>query len=625
MPHRKQGFSKLLRFSEILYLFLIFLSYYLLFLSRSGEARTVWGVLHPAFIPALFVATSFLVVISLSSEKMSYKLVFIIVHSVLVHSFFSIIFPAGDLSGQQMILGRIRGIYNNQIVHGFYPWTEETLSPFRVFQSFRGEYLQAAITVVLARMSKIDLLGIHLFLVPVLWGIFTPIAACLTTLTLTQNEKAAVLASVLISAFPYTIYFGAVSVPNSLGFIFFFYAVYFMLRNLNSNDSKTKFLMLAFCFFSFLSHSLTGIMSFSLLLLTLAFKSYKDEKSPPLASRFLLLPSFVLSASILPLSLIYLRLFRPLTYTVFTLDKLYESPFEESVRVFLLGELANGFDLGTILLVVLGPLLALSYMIYLLCKSKRNQTPRSRVQIYFLIAAFLIMLVDYRILKLFMDGVPFNEERLWVFRDFLAVPFVALATYGVLSSISTFLKTDYSSTVSFKGLKILSKSKIIRVLGLLFSVNVLMPVVLSGWITFSLSAAYPQVAPLQTTWYELEAVRFIEENTHEEYVVIGDLWTIYAGEVIVGINNPKAYYFAEFDKTGHDLLVNMTRDPSQKWMLLAMDLTNTKVAYFIVTEPRFGIEEFNSTVAKALQNGLKVYGPSGGFGNGKLYVFYYEE
>jgi hypothetical protein len=179
--------------------------------------------------------------------------------------------------------------------------------------------------------------------------------------------------------------------------------------------------------------------------------------------------------------------------------------------------------------------------------------------------------------------------------------------------------------MSFRGLRILPKSKIVRVLGLLFCTNILMPVVLGGWITLSLSVAYPQVAPLQTTWYELEAVRFIEENTHEEYVVIGDLWTIYAGEVIVGINNPEAYYFEESDKTGHDLFSNMTRDPSPEWMLLAMDLTNTRVAYFVVTEPRLGAEGFNNTVDKARQNGLKAYGPPEGFGDGKLYIFYHEK
>lgn len=110
-----------------------------------------------------------------------------------------------------------------------------------------------------------------------------------------------------------------------------------------------------------------------------------------------------------------------------------------------------------------------------------------------------------------------------------------------------------------------------------------------------------------------------------QYVAIGDIWTIFAGEVIVGINNPRAYYFLEYNKIVHDLFVNMSRDHSPKWMLSAMNHTNTTVAYFIVTEPRLGTEEFNEVLSKARENSLQVYGRPEGFGNGKLYVFSYRK
>jgi len=606
---------------RVLYVCMVGLLFYLLFVSRSGEVHTVWEFMHPAFIPALLVATSLLLTILLSSEKVAYKLLFIIVHSVLIHSLFSIVFPAGDLSGQQMFLGRIRLVYDNAILHGWPPYPVESIV-YRIYQGFRGINFQAALSVVLARMFSIDLLWIHLSLVPVLWGVFTPIAAFLTTKTLGGNDKVAALSSLLLSVFPYVTYFGAISVYNSLGFIFFFYSLYFMLKNLDSNDSKTKFLMLAFSFFSLFSHYLTGIISFSLLLLTLAFKSYRGEKFPSITAKVSLVISFIFCASLLPLSFIYLSFFRPATYTAFTLDKFYELPFEEIVGLFLIGDLTYGFDLGTILLFVIGPALALLCMIYLIYNLRRNPNAKFRIHIYFLFAAFLMILVDYRILKLFMNGLPLNEERLWVFRGFIAVPFVALAIYAVVSSLKTFLKATSLPTVSLAGLKALPKRNVIRILSLLFTLNILIPLVLGGWITFSLSVAYPQWAPLQTTWYELEAVKFIEENTHEKYVVIGDVWTVYAGEVIVGVSNPRAYYFGEIDKTGFALFINMTRDPSPQWMLSAMDLTDTAVAYFIVTKPRLGTEEFSNTVSKALQNGLPVYAA---FGNGKLYIFYHEK
>lgn len=626
MTLSKQGLAKLLHLSEILYLFLVLLLFYLLSLSRTNEAHTVWEVLHLAFILTLFVASSLLLTILFTSEKVTYKLLFIIVHSVLIHSLFSIIFPAGDLSGQQMVLGRIRLIYDNAVLHGWPPWTVETV-PSQIYQWFRGENFQAALSVVFSRMTSIDIFWVHLFLIPVLWGFFTPIVAFLVTITLCGNDKVAVLSSLLLSAFPYLTYFGAISVPNSLGYIFFFYSLYFMLKNLDSNyDSKNTSLMLTFCFLSFLSHSLTGVMSFSFLFLAMAYKSYRSEKTAsPATAKISLAISFIFCASLLPISLVCIRFFTPARYTFFTLEKFYRLPVEEIVGLFFLGEFIYSFDLKTILLLLIGPLLALLYAIHLLIRFRRDPTAKYRTQITFLFLTYLIILIDYRILKLFMADLPFNEERLWVFDEFLASPFVALAIYSAISLLKRFLKARYAPTISTSNLKRLSKSSVIGVLRLLLTLNILIPALLAGWISFSLSAAYPQIAPLQTTWYELEAVKYIEENTKEKYVVIGDVWTIYAGEVIVGVNNPRAYYFLESNKTGHDLFVNMSRDPSLQWLLSALNRTNTSVAYFIITEPRLGTQEFNDVLSKALQNNLQAYGPPEGFGNGKLYVFKYEK
>jgi len=622
MPLADQG-SKLLRISELVCLSLMALAFYLLIASRAGEAYTVWQVLHPAFIPTLFTATFLLLSILLfTSEKTTYKLLLIIVYSILVHSFFSIILPAGDFSGQQIVLGRTRRVFDNTVLHGLSGWPTRTIGIF-IVEMFMGINLQAALTTIFARMLSIDIFYVHLSYIPILWGVFVPIASFLTTRAIGASEKAAVLSGLLVSAFPYTVYFGAISVPNSLGFIFFFYSLYFMLKHLSSNNHRTAYWMVAFSLFSFLSHYLTGIMSFSLLLLTIAFKTVESEKRPASNySRILLISSFLTCVSLLPLSFIYLRYFGTSANPAFTLDKLYELPLLESLGIFLIGALTYSFSLEAILPVIIGPLIGLCWMIYLLYRLKRDVNAGSRVQFYFLFAAFLTILIDYGILKLFMEGLPLNAERLWVIRDFIAVPFVALAVYAVVSSFQTFLRARSPQTTTVACLKALSKGNALHVLSLLLTLNVLIPVLLSGWMTSSLSVGYPKVAPLQTTWYELEAVRYIQEKTPEKYVVICDIWTIYAGEMIVGINNPRAYYFGESNRTGYDLYASMKQDPSSQWMLLAMNYTSTAVSYFIVTEPRLGAEEFNNVVSKASQNDLQVYAT---FGNGKLYVFYAEK
>jgi hypothetical protein len=614
------------RVADILYVILIASSFYLLLLSRTGEAQTIWQTLNPAFMPTLFFTTFVLILILFSSQRTSHKLLYVIAYSILVHSLFSIIFPAGDLSGQQMVLGQTRRVFENTVLHGLSGWPNRSIEIF-IEEAFRGTNLQAALSTVFARMLSIDILYVHLSLVPVLWGVFVPIGSFLLAKAIGGSEKAAALASLLISAFPFSTYFGAISVPNSLGFIFFLFSLYFIVKYLSSQDSKTRYLMLIFSFFSFLAHFLTGFMSFSFLLLAVAFKTYKTEKEEAKAtwsSKALVVVTFLVCLALLPMAFVYLSFIGPTTYGTFTLDKLYELPLDKLVGLFFIGELIYGFDLQTIILMIAGPTLAFLFMIYLLLKSRRNPHATLRPEILFLILAFLIVFIDYRILKLFMEGLPLNEERLWVFRDMIAAPFVALAISTLFSKLEA-LKVVKPVTGIALSSKIASRSNRLRALSFALVATILVSAVVAGWVTFSLEAAYPQMAPLQTTSYELEAVRYLKDSTSGTYVVIGDIWTIYAGEVIVGINNPSAYYFGEYSKLGHDLFANMTENPSPEWMLSAMNYTDTNVAYFIITEPRLGTQEFNTILSKALQNSLQIYGPSEGFGNGKLYIFKQEK
>jgi hypothetical protein len=620
MPSNKHSLH-LLRIGEILYLALTAFSFYLLFISRTGEAYTIWQVLNPALMPTIFAAASLLLMIMLTSEKTTYKLLLVIIISIVLHSFFSIILPAGDSSGQQLILGRVRLVFDNTVIHGLTGWPNKSIEVF-IYELFTGANLQAALSVVFARLLSTDIFYVHLFFIPILWGTFTPVAAFLVTKEIGGSEKASAVSSLIISAFPYPTYFGAISVPNSLGFIFFFFSLYFMLKYLSSSGSTTKYWMTIFSFFSFLSHYLTGIMSFSLLLLTLALKAYEtDKKTHPLSAKASVITSFLIAVMLLPLSFIYLNLLGTSTSPTFTLDILSEMPPQEIIKLFLIGNLAYSSDLQNILLNVIGPALAFLSMVYIVYRLRRNPTYKFRVATYFLVLSFSVMLIDYRILTLFMSRLPINTERLWVLRDFTAVPFVALAIYTVTSQLKAFLKTKAASTTTATG-ETTRRHKTMHASTAFIVLNILIPLVLGGWITLSLTAAYPQAAPLQVTSYELEAVRHIETITNVKYVVIGDFWTIYAGEMVVGINNPRAYYYDPSSKTGYDLFTNMTKNPSPHWMLLAMNYTNTKLAYFIVTEPRVGTNEFEKIVSQALQN--KELAEVGAFGDRKLYIFSYQ-
>ena len=597
--------KKFLVFTRFLFLFLAFFSFYLLIDSRAGEVHTVWEFMNPFFKPVFFATTLLLVVIIFSSERVRFKLVFVSLYSFIGRSFSVAVFPAGSVSGQETVLGVTRLIYENVVFHGWGGSAENVFQ--RVFNWLNKPNFQNAYSVMFARMFGVDVFWVHLLLVPVLWGIFVPLLAFLIARTLGLDEKIAVLSSLLASAFPPLVYWGTISVPNSLGYVFFLSSLYFFLRYLSSDESEILYLMSIFTFASFLSHFLTGIMSFALLLVAVSLKIYEKEKiRSPLTAKFLLSISFIFSASLIPLALIYLRVFSP-SYAHFSLDKIQDLSSSDFIELFLFGEYVN-YSPMTALIHITGPLIGLSGLLYILYVSrKHNFSSNSRILVLFLSLGFLLAFVDYRVLKFFMMNVPFNEERIWVFRDFIMLPLSAFAICAVVQ----FVSKQVSSVTRLT-------AKALAYILLVGWISVLV----GGWVVASVYSVYPRHGPLQITSYELEAVKYLESTTNESYVVIGDQWIDFAGGMIVGIHNPRGFYFAYTDARGIELFSEMKMNPSADVMIKAMNYTEATVAYFVVGEPRLGSEVFNRVVSDALKNGLEVYAA---FGEGKLYVFRYEK
>ena len=606
----KYTFSLKLIIPTIIYLLLTALSFYMLLISRRGEAHVVWWSIHPYFIPVFFLTTVMLAVIVYLSQMTGHRLALTILHSILSHSLFVIIFPVGDLGGQQNVLGTTRLIYENVLFHAVRFPVQNIFA--QVYLWFRGDSFQAAISVILARMFSVDVLWAHLLLVPILWGTFVPIGLFLITRKLSKNNGIAALSAFLIAVFPYTLLWGATSVYNSLGFIFFLFSVYYLTEYLSSSGSRTHvLLMLSFVFLSFLTHFLTGIVTFSLFLMALVFKAFRDASLSLPSVKLPFLITLIFCTFLLPSAIIYRRFFYP-EYSYYGLSKILELSREDLFWTFLIGEYIN-FDVPFAIIYGFGPLLGLLGMLYYFYITRQNMKKELRMCTIFLLTGLIIIEANYRILKLFMINIPFTPERMWVFRDFLAVPFIAI----ILSSTFSFLKKQISKV------KIPFTSSHLRQIAL----YLLFIITLSGWTTISLYYAYPDYGPLQTTSYEIEAVRFIEENTPEPYVVIGDQWIRFAGGMIVGIGNPNALYFHYKSSRGMELFLEMKRNPSIETMKEAMTYNNATVAYFIIEKPRLGESEYNRMIQLAQHNDVRTY-PGGIFyyeGQEKLRVFYHKE
>ena len=586
--------------------------------------------MHPAFIPTFFATTFLLLIIIFSSEKVEYKLLFVILHSILVHALMVIIFPAGNLGVQQMILGRTRLVFDNVVSHG-YGWTVDTIL-LKIYALFRGVNLQTAFSVLLARMFGVDVYWSHLLLVPLLWGVFAPVMAFMVSKELTGNENISVFSSLIVSLFPTNILWGAVSIPNSLSYLFFFCLVYFLLKYIRSNGTKELLLAITFFFASFLSHYLAGTIALSLFLLAIGVKTYeKGKDNSRLNAKLSLLLAFIFCVSILPFALVYRGLFYPWENTRFSLGKFYERPPTEMALSILIGTYFDFLSRGSYiapLIFGIASMLGLIGMIYVLRASVKKTPERSvDLRVLFLFLGFLMVVVDDRIVKYFMFDVPFVEfERLWLFRDFFVVPFMALVIAGAIREIRRFLNKLSKNIVSFlrKTSSFFQRPHLVRGadLGTILP-YILVFTIMSGWMTASIYVGYPTWAPLQTTSYELEAVKYIEATTNERYIVICDLWMTYPGGMIVGINNPQAYYFSSGEPHGVALFIEMKNNPTNETMKEAMKTNNATTAYFIIEKPRVGTEEYNLIIRKAQQNNVQTYKAFHYEGEEKLRIFYH--
>jgi len=607
------------RLARLLYLSILGLLFCTLYLSRADEIYTVWEAMHPMFLPLFISATMLLLIIIFTTEKIEYKLLFIILHSIISHSFFVIIFPAGKVGVQQTILGQSRLVFDNVVYHGL-GWGRGSIS-LQIYASLRGQNLQAAISTIFSRMLGIDIYWTHLLLVPILWGIFVPFIAFMISRTLGLSENISALSAVVVSLFPTSIVWGYASIPNALGYLFFFCFMYFLLKYLQSNNSKELlFLVLVFLVICTFSHFLTGTVALSLLILAYSIRLYlKEKERSPFSAVSTLSISFIFCASILPLALAYRRLFYPTATTFFSLDRFREAPLTEMILPFLLGsyfDLISRNAIFTALIFGIAPFFGLIGMICILGLRSRKTSRKITYRLaLFLFLGFLLVVGDDRVLKFFMVRVPFVEmDRLWVFRDLILTCFAALFIHKVIIFAERILSK--LSFFKFPHSRITKNSRSILIHSLAF-------ILLSGWITMSVYYAYPRYGPLHTTTYEIEAVKYIDQHTQERYIVIADQWIIFAGQMFVGINNPNAFYFSHADPCGMNFLIQIRSNPSNETLAEAMKTNNATVAYFVIEEPRLGTDKYNEIIEKSQQNGLSVCWAFSNKDGEKLRIFCY--
>jgi len=589
---RKHSIFNYERIYQALYACFLCLSVAFLLLSRSGEVSFVLNAIHPLFFPSYFVATLFLLLILLSRSSKRVKLVLIVVHAFMIHSLLIIVLNPGFYGDQWSELGLVRDIDNfgknlpnlMDFLFGGTPFQ----SPFMViYFSFRKRVYQALV-VIFANMFGVDDYWSHLFLVPVLWAIFTTFFTYKILKILGEKENYAIFGGLLTLAVPMLIWYGAVSVPESLGAIFFCMILYLSLKYSSSIERKTSLLFLMFIvsLVAFSTHFKSGVLAVAVLMLSLFYKEYK-VKLRGHVSWVELIPAVVTCSSLLPLVLFGLYGVYPeagYMHVSFSLQKIADV----DILALFFGEYVN-LTLKELLLKGLITLLGIMGLIYTILYAPKRAY--NRILSMFMLLILLVLLLDYTILKYAMLNVPFSPERMWMFRDLLIIPFASIMIKRIYQSfpkISIQMPRFSSLTLNVKAL----------ICGLLIA-SLIVGAAQSGY-------AYTP-SPLSPTPYEIEAVSYIDSNVKEKYVVIGDPIFVTLASGVLGFKAHGIYTRDRFNE--------MLSKPSVKILNETVVAKGGSVGFFVIST-RYA-KDFDRVVASARET-LGIFGI---FGDGNLYVF----
>ena len=570
-------------FAILVFLFYVAIAFSFLLLARTSEGgASVWLEISPLFIPTFAVASLILALILMFAPvSNSMKLVLILVYAFLAHSLFLIVWYPSRYGDPLQHLGTARYTARTGTIYA-YGWLIKNFLIVGLI-TYRAQY---ALVIFFERMFSIDIYWLHAFLVPLLWSIFVPSLAYKTAELLTAKGSRVfplltALSTVLFSSL---IIWGTVSVPNSLGFIFFFLSAVLLLRWMNSGGKWNWFMSFFAVNVTFLAHAQPGLFALMLFLwVNIVQRS---------ARKALKIAGLLLTLTLYPLMLY-----------------LYGASFSASGLFVLDNFLSLQSEITTILLVfgLLGLVLGLR---------DRHVNAKS---VLVLFAFYLAILFEYYLTMFGMIGMPYGAARILVMGDFLLVPFVAL---GLLTATDIFRKAVTRGKRSFS-FGLFSKKAKLNLNSRLITLA-LICLFVSLQATSTLYQAYPreEVVPYQPSAYMIEAVSYIDADAPGRYVVMCDpiIATVAIG--FLGIDYGWAgggrgfFGMPDWQYPTVDMYWSMTKQPSIGLMRQAMTFGSAVVSYFVVwlTHPNFD---------NIVQRTSEILPANRVFGDGQLYVFRY--
>jgi hypothetical protein len=609
-----------------MYVILIALSLTMIYIaSSSWSAEALF--LHPLLMPLYFVVTTFLLLVIVSGVKcsLSDKLALVITHSFLTRLVAIIFFYPGTSGDNAYHLahettfykfGQYYAALEFQIPGLSVTHLQSVISRLFLFQRASIQY---GLVTALSKILSIDVFWIHLSLIGILWSIFVPIIGFKISKTLGTGNRVALLAGVLAANAPLIVGWSHVSVPNTLGFMFFFVAIYFLLKWLSSKSTRKYFVLtLLASVVSLLTHPLPGIAAFMLVLLAFIVKRYYNLTKNRTTAAWFLAFGFLGSVMLLPAASFLMQLIYP-TYAQYSLQKILGMDIQQIV-------LANYASYSTIENLMYGTITFLG-IIGMILHSRQGKHGYSKILRLFMILAFILIIAEYRIHQYFATVELFGTGRFLVFEPFITVPFAAMALEYLVTNAKPATSVSPNPNPSRKHgilsrFKFPSKQALVIILICLG----LSALIVEGVLTDFQGLGFRREPYGILSVYSIEAATLIHEKyleTGEKYVVLSDAVSETAGMAVVGRSNPNEFY--AFRPLNYGLLDKMLRDLTIQPLLSAKLYNDASLVYVVVS--RFYIRRIlglKTDVDKILTSLSRLLGPPiaiVGEGDRQVHVF----
>lgn len=250
----------------------------LLFRSESSAPLTTpWGTIHPWFVPIFFLITLFLALFVTTSNKTKVVLFLLVLYSFLQHGYLSLSheLPWGGDVWRHIAV-------EEELLHG-QPELPVLFGPDATVEFIPQKYSYAqlwGVTVFVAKITGTDLLMVNKWLVPILWSIATPLLLFRLGTLLFQSRRYGLFLAAL-SALPFPFHaLGALTLPVSMGYITFFYALTLWTEYVVYSDTVKRNMSVFLAVLMVFSYPLHFLLIWMVIIGTIIARWIENAKRP---------------------------------------------------------------------------------------------------------------------------------------------------------------------------------------------------------------------------------------------------------------------------------------------------------------------------------------------------------